>query len=214
MAEEQLKKKKSRKGLWIGLAVIFFAIIGFASTNKENKNTNSSTQNSATQNTNTTVTNTVAAKTPEQILQTGLASTVKKTGTTNVTLGEYKVQASDANRPAGSQMVTVNVNVKDYYNKSAFMKDTGKLTSTIFQTTYGVSNLNAYDVIVKYIGETTDKYGNKTNDTYVVYAIDKLTYQKVNWQNFDQTTLCDFLKSESANTNEATPACSLLANIQ
>lgn len=213
MAEEQSKQKKSRKGLWIGLAVVFFAIIGFASTNKENKNTNSPTQNTASQNTNVAVVNTTP-KTPEQILQAGLTSVVKKTGTTNVSLGDYKVQASDANRPAGTQMVTVNANVKDYYNKSAFTKDTGKLTSTIFQTTYGISGLNAYDVIVKYIGETTDKYGNKTNDTYVMYAIDKLTYQKVNWQNFDQATLCDFLKSESANTNEATPACTMLVNIQ
>lgn len=213
MAEEQLKKKKSRKGLWIGLAVVFFAIIGFASQKGENKNTNSSTQNTEAQNTNVAVVNT-APKTPEQTLQAGLTSVVKKTGTTNVTFGDYKVQASDSNRPAGTQMITVNVNVKDFYNKSAFTKDTGKLASTIFQTAYSVSGLNAYDVIVKYIGETTDKYGNKTNNTMIVYAIDKLTYQKVNWQNFDQATLCDFLKSESANTNEATPACSLLANIQ
>jgi hypothetical protein len=53
MAEEQPKKKKSRKGLWITLAVVGFAIIGMASMNSADKNTNSSTpSNTASQNTN------------------------------------------------------------------------------------------------------------------------------------------------------------------
>ncbi|MEK6616885.1 MAG: hypothetical protein AABZ32_12405, partial [Bacteroidota bacterium] len=79
---------------------------------------------------------------------------------------------------------------------------------------YDVPNMKAYDVLVWYYGETTDKYGNKKDDVILTYAIDKVTYEKINWQNFDQSKLCDFLKQESSDNGTFDTACNVLVNIQ
>lgn len=212
----------TRAGKWtLGAAIIFvLALIGGLSEKKDNSNanqvntavtaiTNTST-NTATTNTNTAP----VVKTPEQILGERLASTVKNTGTTDVTYGDYKIEKSDSDRPVDTQMVTINVNVSSFYNKSALLKDTGKLTSSLFEVVYGIPGIRAYDVFVNYNGEVTDKYGNKKMDTLIVYDTDKPTYQKINWQNFDQASLCDFLANESKGTGTFNTACNVLVNIQ
>jgi hypothetical protein len=104
------------------------------------------------------------------------------------------------------------LNIGDYYNASALYKNTGELTGKILQETFA-SNPNVYDVIVWYYAEMTDSYGNKENKVLISQGIDKDTYQKINWQNFNSTKLCDFLKTEGTKNGGET-ACVVLANIK
>lgn len=135
-----------------------------------------------------------------------------KTGTTNVSFKGIEDVKADSNRPEGSRMITVSLNIGDYYNASALYKNTGELTGKILQETFA-SNPNVYDVIVWYYAEMTDSYGNKENKVLISQGIDKDTYQKINWQNFDSAKLCDFLKTEGAKNGGET-ACVVLANIK
>lgn len=98
--------------------------------------------------------------------------------------------------PVGSKLVTINLNVTSLYNKDSLMSDTGKLSGQIFQEVFA-SNPNAYNVTVAYASDLTDKYGQTKNGPLLTHSIDKATYQKINWQNFDSTTMCDFLRSEN-----------------
>lgn len=155
----------------------------------------------------------VEQKTDQQILTEKLTDLINKfSGTTNVSYRDLKIEKSDPDRPQDTKMITVSINVKDFYNKSAFIKDTGKLSSQVFQDVYS-ANLNAYDVIVWYYSETTDRYGNKTDNIIQTYAIDKTTYGKIAWQNFDQQGLCNFLDQESKLTESFT-GCHTLVNIK
>lgn len=85
-----------------------------------------------------------------------------KTGTTDISFKGIEDQKADSDRPAGSHMFTISLNVTDFYSADSFKRNTGELSAKIFQETFA-SNPNAYDVIVWYYGETTDQYGNKNN---------------------------------------------------
>ncbi len=214
----------TRAGKWTigGAVVLILGVIGSLNGKPSGTSTNqsSATQNTSVvtkQNSNVTPSNVniqQPVKTPQQILEERLTATVKNTGTTDVTYHDLKIEKSDTDRPTDTQMVTVNVSMSSYYNKSALLKDTGKLSSSIFQVVYGIPNIKAYDVFVNYNGEVTDKYGNKKNETILLYDIDKPTYQKVNWQNFDQAGLCDFLNNEAKSAGTLDTACNVLVNIQ
>jgi hypothetical protein len=153
-------------------------------------------------------------KTPDQILQENLTNIIKKVGSTNFSYKGIDTEKADPDRPQGSKMITVKVNTIDFYSKSSLTKDSGKLSAQIFQEVF-TTNKDAYDVLVWLMGETTDRYGNKSDNTVMTYAIDKETYRKVNWSNFDSSKLCDFLKQEEKVSGIGSgPACNILANIQ
>lgn len=152
------------------------------------------------------------ANTKPQTYEDRIKALAVKTGTTNISYKSIEDVKADSNRPAGSRMITVSLNIGYYYNASALYKNTGELTGKILQETFA-SNPNAYDVIVWYYAEMTDSYGNKENKVLISQGIDKDTYQKINWQNFDSTKLCDFLKTEGTKNGGET-ACVVLANIK
>lgn len=151
------------------------------------------------------------ASTP-QTYEDRIKAMAVKTGTTNISYKGIEDVKADSNRPEGSRMITVSLNIGDYYNASALYKNTGELSGKIMQETFA-SNPNVYDVIVWYYAEMTDSYGNKENKVLISQGIDKDTYQKINWQNFDSTKLCDFLKTEGTKNGGET-ACVVLANIK
>lgn len=131
---------------------------------------------------------------------------------TDLTFKGIETKNADNNRPAGSQMITISLNVDSYYKAEYLSKNTNEISSKLFQETFA-SNPNVYDVVVWYYADITDRYGNKENKVLISQAIDKPTYEKINWQNFDITKLCDFLKSE-ASSNGGETACVTLAKIQ
>lgn len=137
---------------------------------------------------------------------------IKTARSTDLTFKSIEIKNADGDRPAGSQMITISLNVDNYYKSEYLRKNTSEITSKLFQEAF-VSNPNAYDIIVWYFADLTDKYGNKENKVLISQAIDKVTYQKINWQNFDTTKLCDFLKSEGTSNGGQT-TCVTLANIQ
>lgn len=135
-----------------------------------------------------------------------------KTGVTNISFKGIEDVKADSNRPEGSRMFTISLNITDYYNADSLNRNTGEVTAKIFQETF-TSNPNAYDVIVWYYADITDQYGNKESKVLISQGIDRPTYEKINWQNFDTTKMCDFLKSE-ATRNGGETACNILAKIK
>ncbi len=134
---------------------------------------------------------------------------------------DLRIEPADSNRPAGTTMITVFVHVGNILDKSSLFDVTNKLSSQLFQTVFSsgstaYSGTDAYDVLVDYTGQTTDAYGNQKDDTpLLVYGLDKDTYQKINWSNFDQTTLCDFLKQQGTyEGGTGNDACNTLVQIQ
>jgi hypothetical protein len=154
-------------------------------------------------------------KTDQQKLEDSLKDNISKaTGTTNVSYKGLEVDKADPDRPAGTKMLTISVNTSDFWSRDSFIRDTGKLSSNLFQTTFS-SNIDAYDVIVWYYGKTKDRYGNEKDSIVITYSMDKDTYKKINWQNFDSSKLCDFLQGEERIVGIGSgPACNALAGIK
>jgi len=156
-------------------------------------------------------------KTDEQILENQITQAIGSAGnlTSKISYRGVEIQKSDPGRPKDTKMITVKIDITDFYNKSALLKDTGKVSSQIFRAIY-TSNIPAYDAFVWYYGETTDRYGNKKDDVILAYSIDKPTLEKINWQNFDTSKLCTFLQQEEqlAADASANVACHTLVNIQ
>lgn len=131
--------------------------------------------------------------------------------------GDYTVNAAqldkeDADAPKGTQMFTVNVNVDSYLDQQWLVRDTGKIASQAFQDAFA-SSLPIYDAFVRYTAETSDKYGNKTNDAILIYHINKKVFAKVNWENFDPENLCSLLTDERKN-DVMSAGCDFHANVK
>lgn len=154
-------------------------------------------------------------KTPEEQLKSIMQSVMMAyDGNTGFTYQDVKIEKEDADRPSGTQMITVSINVGTVWNKSALLRDSGKLSSQVFQSVIP-SSLNAYDVFVWFLGDTTDRYGNKKHDAILTYSMDKKTFEKINWQNFDATKLCDFLTQEERISGVASgPSCTMLVSME
>jgi hypothetical protein len=215
-----IKGEITRKkiGTIFGIATIASFVL-FAVTTDSSKN-NEVAQQPVTTNTEVTQKETqkspspAPAKTDQQILEENLASITGSVGGSDMSYRGLQVEKTDPDRPKDTKMITVSVNVKSFYNKNSLLRNTGKLSSSLFKAVFDVPSMKAYDVLVWYYGETTDKYGNKKDDVILTYAIDKVTYGKINWQNFDQSNLCDFLKQEAKTSGTFDTACNVLVNIQ
>ena len=158
-------------------------------------------------------------KTAEQVQTNGpqtfedrIRELTKKNGGTELTFNSIEDTEAEKTKPKGSRMLIVKLNVISFFNANSFYRETGELTGKIFQETF-LSNPNASDVIVWYYADTTDSYGNKTNKVLMSQSIDRDTYKKINWQNFDSSKMCDFLRSEGSKGNLNT-VCMVSANIK
>ena len=153
------------------------------------------------------------APTDQPSLEKSLATIVSGVSS-DMSYKSIDVAKSDTDRPKGTQMITVSVNVKTYSSKDDLLMDTGKLSSQIYQAVYSVPSMKAYDVIVWYYMDITDRYGNTSSGVALTYSTDKPTFEKINWQNFDQTKLCDFLNNEAAITGAVlNTSCNVLTKI-
>ncbi len=146
-----------------------------------------------------------------QTFEDRIKALTSSTGSSSISYNGIDNKQADSSKPAESRMVIVKFNVTSYYNENSFLGDSGKLSSKVIQESFN-SNSNISDVIVWYYGDTKDKYGNIKNSLILSQGIDRATYQKVNWKNFDNSTLCSFLKSEGGmNGGETT--CVILSNL-
>jgi hypothetical protein len=153
---------------------------------------------------------------PYQALKSSASGNISQLGGgIQASYENLRIEAADPDRPAGTTMITVNVNIGSILDKSALIDVANKLSAQLFQTVYS-AGVKAYDVDVSYNGQTTDSYGNQHNNTPVlIYGLDKDTYQKINWSGFDQSTLCDFLKQRGTiEGGTGNDACNVLVNIQ
>lgn len=179
--------------------VILIVVVVVVSSSSNNKSTPS-------------VSNNAPVVTQPKTFEDRIKNLAVNTGVTDISFNGIDDEKADKDRPTGSRMITVKLNVPSFYNADSFYRNTGELTGKIFQETFA-SNPNVYDVLTWFYSPTTDKYGNSSNSVVLTYFIDKKTYQKINWQNFNSGSLCDFLKSEG-RTNGGDTGCNTLANIK
>jgi hypothetical protein len=116
-------------------------------------------------------------------------------GATKVTYKGVQIEKADSDRPAGSKIITVSYSVTDFFDRRFLMNSTGKLSSAAFRNVFA-ENPNIYDVIFWYFGDTKDRYGNAKNEAILTYAMDRPTFNKINWSGSDEEGLCDFLMQE------------------
>lgn len=150
-------------------------------------------------------------KTPEQLFEENIKAEVKNIGASKFTYKGIELKNADANRPKDSKTVTVSVNVGDFWNKDALVRNTSELTSTIFQKSIE-SKLPLTDYIVWYYGQTKDQYGNSGESIIMSYASTKETVSKINWNGFDKNSMCDLLKNQPSENFDN--VCVLKVNIE
>lgn len=131
--------------------------------------------------------------------------------------GDYTIKGTligkeDSDAPKGTQMLTVNVNVDSYLNQEWMIRDTGKISSEAFRQTFA-SSLPIYDASAWYYADTTDKYGNKTNDVVLTYHVNKEIFAKINWDGFNPENLCNFLIDEGRK-DPTSAGCEFHANVK
>lgn len=214
------------------LGIILITFIALGSGGSENNNSNNAgssqqsqqqTSNTASQETNSDQSaqvtetpaqnNTPAQPTDQPSLEKSLTDLIGKSS--GMSYKNMEVDKSDSTRPKDTQFINVGVNVESFLNKDFLLKQTGSLSARIFQAVYNVPAMKAYDITVSYYGGTTDRYGNKSSSVVLTYSMDKSTFGKINWQNFDPTTLCDFLNQEAVKTGTVfNTSCNVLVNIQ
>lgn len=219
MDQEKLKKKfYKRWQFWILVVVIILVIGMFSGSQPQqtvNQNSSDTNKTQETASVKETTTQNVTPKTDQEILEDGLRDNVSKaSGSTDFSYKGLDVSKADSDRPESTKMLTISVYASDFWSKDSLIRDTGKLSSSLFQTAFN-SNMNAYDVIVWYYGKTKDRYGNEKDSVILTYSLDKKTYQKISWSSFDSGKLCEFLQQEEKISGFGTgPACNTLVNIQ
>jgi hypothetical protein len=210
---ENEKSKKPWYKIWWVWVIAFFVLGGIVNAvDPQAKNSPVPTQ--AEQTATTTPSQ---PKTDQQLLEDQVTAAISNVSgiSTKLSYKEVDVEKSDSDRPQGTTMVTAKIDASDFFDKDSLMRDTSKVSAQVIRAIYG-SNINAYDVFVWYYGQTKDRYGNTKDDVILSYAIDKPTFQKINWTNFDAGTFCDFLQQEEQMTTDASAndACHALVNIQ
>lgn len=208
------KTEPEIKGAKIGLIVltiIFFVLFGVSSdASKQNKIQSSPDTNKSAENKTEELTPT---KKPQETFEETLSNTIHKIDS-SMSYRTIETENAYTDRPKDTKLITVSVNVKSFFDKNALLRTSGKVSSSVFQAVFSNSALNAYDIIVWYYGETTDKYGNKKDDIVLSYATDKTTFDKINWNNFDQSNLCNFLEQEAKASGTFDTGCKVLVNIK
>ena len=135
-------------------------------------------------------------------------------GTSDISYRGVEIDSDSYQRPTGSKMATVSFYVSTYFSKDSLTRDTGTISSKTFQGLFN-ENPKMQDAFMWFYGDVTDPYGNKKQDVILTYTIDRKTFAKINWSNFNQANLCNFLEQENIrNGDTMDTGCKVLANIQ
>ncbi len=100
-------------------------------------------------------------------------------------------------------LVIVTYNIDSFYSRDSLIRQTGEISGSIFQEIF-TSDSNVKNIFVDYTSTTTDKFGNTESISSLSYVMNKETFSKVNWSNFNKQNLCAFAKSENKNSKGET----------
>ena len=100
-------------------------------------------------------------------------------------------------------LVTVTYNIDSFYSKDSLIHQTGEISGSVFQEIF-TSDIKINNVFVDYTSTTTDKFGNSENISSLSYVMNRKTFSKINWSNFNKQNLCAFAKSENKNSKGET----------
>jgi len=160
----------------------------------------------------TTSAPTAVPETEEQKIGDIATSAVQ--GVKEISYRDVQIEDDTYERPAGSKMATVNFNVASFDGKASLLSETGPISAKTFQGVFK-ENPNMADAFIWYYGDVTDQYGNEKNDVILTYTIDRATFEKINWSNFDQSTFCNFLEEENTrNGDNMDTGCKVLADMK
>ena len=207
LIKPSLVKMDSRKKvsyIFGGSLVLFFILFGITSDSKK-ENTNQVNEISQTK-------EVVTKDTPQQSLSEKITSVIKSNkGSMDASYRDLKIEDALEGSPSETKMLTVKINIESFFNKSSLLRNTSNMSSEIFRTIFS-SNSNAYDVYIWYYSKTTDRYGNSKDDVILTYVLNKPTFDKFSWENFDESTLCSTLQQEPIE-NALNAACNILVNL-
>ena len=204
-------KKKWYFRWWAIVAYVFIILFFIGSASSQSNTSQQAAPVTQAQKPVATQTQPTQPKTEEQTI--GDIANNSLQGVSDISYHGVTVEKDDSDRPIGSKLVTVSFDVATFYNKDSLIRDTGKISSSVFQGVFA-ENPKIYDVIVWFYGDTTDAYGNKKHDVILTYTVDKNTVAKFNWANFDKGTLCNVLEQQFKATGSFDTGCKVLANIQ
>ena len=128
-----------------------------------------------------------------------LGAIIDPLASTNISYVGTVDEKDDSDRPKGSRLLTIKYSVSEFSTKDSLLSDAGTLSGKAYQRAF--SDPKVSDVIVQYSGSAKDKYGNAKDSVILSESMDRETYAKINWQNFDSTAMCPFIRSETPNDN-------------
>ncbi len=164
--------------------------------------------------TNATGTPQVAAapQTDQQKLEAAVQSQLGGTGT-QVSFRDANIDTDDPDRPPGSNFVTINLNLGDFWDKAQLTNESATIVSNIIQQVYPI-NPHFYDVLVMFYGPTKDEYGNSKDAPILSYGTDRPEEERLNWVGFDKTSLCSLLGRDATARDDLYLGCHFLVNVQ
>ncbi len=139
-----------------------------------------------------------------QSFERGTATTISRTSKTFT-----YVHAEMVDSGVDSKQVIVKLHVGDFLTAKSLYRETGQVSGKLFQDIYSIYP-KVQDIDIHYYADTTDKYGNVSNNLALYYSMDRNLFEKINWQNFEVYKLCDFLKAEPTGSN----SCDAKVNIK
>ena len=130
-----------------------------------------------------------------------------------VSFRDANIDTDDADRPAGSNFVTINLNLGNFWDKNQLTDESGTIASNIIQQVYPI-NPHFYDVLVMFYGPTKDAYGNSKDAPILSYGTDRPEEERINWAGFDKTSLCFLLNRDATALEDGYLGCHFLVNVQ
>ena len=201
--EVQAPKSKniSKKWLWlVGSIFLLTVVIALSSGGDDSAgDSNSQTQTNNSGYTYVTPENTLERQIEQAIVdKLGGKNNMGKPTVVGVEVDEYNdAELKASNYPASTKVsgVLVKINASENLTTNLQKGTMADEASDVFQATFPLSS-EIGDVIVWSQLPVKDQYGNTKDDTALVFAMARPSYEKVNWVSFSHRDLPTLLKTE------------------
>jgi hypothetical protein len=107
------------------------------------------------------------------------------------------VQFSEYGNESYSDGLAITVNY--HLNAPPTEDDAAAILATkLFQQFFATDSKIIY-VWINFNGPLSDRYGNTFETNYIGYALNRSAFTKINWPNFEPTSICSFLRAENGS---------------
>jgi hypothetical protein len=195
-------KKRLRKMLWIlGGLIVFLIIIAAASGGEDsgNKDNNAQSQSNNSQYSYVTPENSLERQIEQAIIdKLGEKNNTNKSTVVGVEVTKYnatELKAYKFNSTDEVSGVLIKINASENLTTNLQKGTMDDEASDIYQAVFPLSP-KIGDIIIWSQLPVKDQYGNTKDDTAIVFAMARPSFEKVNWSNFNHRDLPGLLDSE------------------